>query len=224
MAKNYYLILGVPVDAAPAAIRSAYRERAKRFHPDHGDSVDVQAFRDASEAYEVLSDPTRRARYDRELRRSFRRGAETAVGRKSDPEHLVSVAMPITGEPESVRPSFEALFERLTENFTGLGRTKVEQAEPLNFELILSREEAARGVVVPFQVPVLTPCPGCGGRGRDWLFDCEHCDGEGRLVDRRALNVRVPAGVRDGAVIEVSMDRLGIRNLWLRVHVRVDTY
>jgi DnaJ-class molecular chaperone len=223
MAKNYYLILGVPVDAAPAAIRSAYRERAKRFHPDHGDSVDVQAFRDVSEAYEVLSDPTRRARYDRELRRSVSGGAESDVAWGNEAEPLLSDAMPITGEPESLRPSFEALFERLTRNFTGLGRTKAEQAEPLNFELILSRDEAGHGVVVPFQVPVLTPCPQCRGSGRDWLFCCEDCDGEGRLVDRRALNVRVPAGVRDGAVIEVSMDRLGIRNLWLRVHVRVDT-
>lgn len=223
MAKNYYLILGVPVDAAPAAIRSAYRERAKRFHPDHGDSVDVQAFRDASEAYEVLSDPRRRARYDRELRRRLRSGPEGAVGRVSDPEPLISDAMPITGEPESVRPSFEALFERLTRNFTGLGSTKAEHEQPLNFELILSREEAGRGVVVPFQVPVLTPCSRCRGSGRDWLFPCEDCDGEGRLVDHRALSVRVPPGVRDGAVIEVSMNRLGIRNLWLRVHVRVDT-
>lgn len=224
MAKNYYLILGVPVDAAPDAIRSAFRRQARIHHPDHGGSTGARAFREASEAYEVLSDPVRRARYDRELRRDVPRESVTSVGRESEPEPLISDPIPVTGRPESVRPSFEALFERLTRNFTRLGRPKAEQAEPLNFELILSPEETARGILIPFQVPVLTPCPRCRGSGRDALFSCGACAGDGRIVDQRVLEVRIPARVRDGTIIEVAMDRVGIENLWLRVHVRVERH
>ena len=79
-------------------------------------------------------------------------------------------------------------------------------------------------MLVPFEVPVFAICFQCGGTGRDWLFPCEECDGEGRRVDCAALNVRVPPGVRDGSVFEFSLERLGIRNLWLRVHVRVERH
>lgn len=221
MVKNYYLILGVPADAAPGAIRSAFRELAKRHHPDHVGPAGSRAFREASEAYRVLSDPVRRARYDRKLQREGRRETEPAAGWEGVPEPLVSDPMPITGEPDLVRPSFESLFERLAGSFSAGGRSKGEAAEPLDFELILSPEEADRGVVVPFQVPVFFICFRCRGSGRDWLFHCPDCGGEGRLVDHRTVEARVPSGIGDGTVIEVSLDRLGIANLWLRVHVRI---
>jgi DnaJ-class molecular chaperone len=211
MAKNYYVILGVPMDAAPEAIRSAFRKQARRYHPDRGGPARARAFREASEAYEVLSDPVSRERYDREVQRNT----------PPQTEPLVSDPVPITGRPESVRPSFEALFERLSRNFTGIGRPKAEREEPLHFELILSPDEAERGIRIPFQVPILTGCPRCRGRGHSGVFPCDACEGAGRIVDNRTLEVRVPARVRDGTVIEVSLSRLGVENVWLRVHVRV---
>jgi len=221
VAKNYYLILGVPRDAAPSAVRSAFRELAKRYHPDRGSRSDPRAFRDVHEAYEVLSDPVRRARYDRESSvRSW--GRPEPVGpRAGEPEPLVAEPLAVTGEPEEVRPSFEALFERLLRNFSGAGVPKGERAEPLDFQLILSPEEAEVGVVIPFEVPVLRTCSRCGGAGSNWFSACAGCDGEGRLVDREILHLRVPAGVRSGTVIEASMSRLGVENLWLRLQVRV---
>lgn len=219
MFKNYYLILGVPVDAAPAAIRAAFRELAKRYHPDHG-SQEADAFRDISEAYDVLSDPNRRASFDRELHQ--RRPAPPPRPRRGgDPEPLVSNTMSVTGRPERLRPSFDALLERFARNFTGVHVPKSEHAEPLDFELILSPEEAARGVTVPFEIPVFVVCSWCAGSGHGSAGFCERCDGEGRLTDPRPLDVRIPADVRAGAVIEVSLTDLGVENLWLRVHVRV---
>ena len=211
MAKNYYLILGVPIDAPPETIRSAFRKQARRYHPDHGGPANARAFREASEAYEVLSDPALRESYDREMHRSVRR----------EPQPLVADPVPITGRPESARPSFDALFERLTRNFTGLGRPKAEREEPLHFELILSPEEAARGIRIPFQVPVLSACPRCRGSGYSGLFPCDDCEGMGRSMGPRTIEVPVPAGVRDGAVVEASLNPLGVENVWLRVHVRV---
>jgi molecular chaperone DnaJ len=221
MAKNYYLILGIPTDAAPGAIRSAFRKLARLHHPDHGGSSGTRAFREASEAYEVLSDPVRRARYDQELGRDVRRQAKSPPGRASEPEPLVSDPVPITGRPESVQPSFEALLERLSRNFTGRGRPKGEREEPLHFELVLSPEEAGRGVLIPFQVPVLTVCPRCRGGGRVGGFACPDCEGSGRVTEERRLDVHVPARVRDGTVIEVPLRRLGVENVWLMVHVRI---
>ena len=225
MAKDYYLILGVPLDAAPDQIRSAFRRLALRHHPDRRRESEPGAFQNISEAYNVLSDPAQRARYDRELRQRGRQQVVAPVGaRVPDPEPLVSEPVPISGEPEAVRPSYEALLDRLMRNFSGLETPKAERGEPLNFELILSLEEAERGVLVPFEVPVFSTCHQCGGLGRDWFFPCPDCDGEGRIVVRDAVNVRVPGGVRDGTVIELSLEGLGIRNLWLRVHVRVERH
>jgi DnaJ-class molecular chaperone len=221
MAKDYYWILGVPIDAAPGLIRSAFREKAKLFHPDHVGTRRAREFQDAREAYEVLSDPVRRARYDNDLQREAASRARRVPPRSVEPEPLIGDPMPITGEPEAVRPSFEALFDRLLSNFAEGSRPKAEQAEPLDFELILSPREAGRGVVIPFQVPVLTACPVCEGSARAGAHLCEDCDGEGGIVDQRALDVRVPRGIRDGTVVEVSLDGLGVRNLWLRVHVRI---
>ena len=98
MAKNYYLILGVPIDAPPETIRSAFRKQARRYHPDHGGPANARAFREASEAYEVLSDPALRESYDREMHRSVRR----------EPQPLVADPVPITGRPESARPSLDS--------------------------------------------------------------------------------------------------------------------
>ena len=69
MALDYYRLLGIPPDADPQRIRSAYRSLAKRFHPDtnHGSEAAAELFRQVNNAYRILSDPARRARYDEEL-------------------------------------------------------------------------------------------------------------------------------------------------------------
>jgi DnaJ-class molecular chaperone len=69
-ANNYYTVLHVPEDADPAAIRHAYRILVRRFHPDAGIGSSVRKFRDATEAYDVLSDPKRRREHDIDLARS----------------------------------------------------------------------------------------------------------------------------------------------------------
>ena len=226
MVKNYYVILGVPLDADPDAIRSAFRQLALRYHPDRGAGADPRAFRDISEAYGVLSDPGRRALYDRQLRRQplVARPVPRSRTPARDPEPLISEPIPVTGDPDFARPSFEALFDHLGRNVFGLDLPKAEREEPLDFELLLSSGEAERGVRIPFEVPVFAICFWCAGTGRDWMFPCGECDGAGRIVDHLAVDVDIPAHVRDGTVIETSLERLGIRNLWLRVHVRVQRH
>jgi hypothetical protein len=222
VAKNYYLILGVPLDASPDEIRSAFRKLALRYHPDRREEPSTVAFRDIFEAYGVLSDPARRAGYDREVRRrNLGAAGSPASTRVLDPEPLISQPVALAGRPESVRPSYESLLDRLARNFAPMEAPKAERKEPLDFELILTPDEAARGILVPFHVPVFSTCYQCGGLGRHWLFPCAECDGRGRFVDHEAVEVHVPAGIRDGTVLDVTLESFGIRNLWLRVYVRI---
>jgi len=224
MARNYYVVLGVPVDAAPDAIRSAYRRLALRYHPDRGVEEDPRAFQELAEAYGVLSDPRRRARYDRWLHRvepALRPARPTSsVGRGAEP--LVSEPVTSRGRPGKIRPSLDALMDRLVENLVGVDLPEAEQPEPLDYALILTDEEASQGGRVPVEVPVFAICRRCAGTGRDRIFPCPDCDGEGRLVDRAMVEVRVPAGVRDRTRLDVWLEELGVRNLWLRIHVRVE--
>jgi curved DNA-binding protein CbpA len=131
MAKDSYLILGVPLDAAPDRIRSAFRRLAPRYHPDRRGESSSGKFRNISEAYRVLSDPVRRARYDRELRGAGQ--PEPGASLIHDPEPLISEPVPVTGRHETVRPSYEALLARLAQTFAGVAPPKAERDEFVNY-------------------------------------------------------------------------------------------
>ena len=134
MVKDYYDVLGVDSDATQEEIKSAYRERAKRLHPDHYGQA-CEPFRDVQEAYECLSDPKRRRMYDDEIARTQRRRAtirradaeplrtgECSVERHVEP--LIPGARPSYGGVSSGWPSgtflspFDDPFERM---WNGLG-------------------------------------------------------------------------------------------------------
>jgi molecular chaperone DnaJ len=129
--------------------------------------------------------------------------------------------MSVLHDFETIRPSFEPLFERFLRNFTGERVPKGERLESLNIEVILSPEEAARGVVVPVGVPVFYNCPQCGGSGRDWLFPCIDCNAQGIIEEEETVRVGISPMVADRAVIEVPIHGLGIHNFYLRLHIRI---
>jgi molecular chaperone DnaJ len=98
---------------------------------------------------------------------------------------------------------------------------KGERLESLNIEVILSPEEAAKGVVVPVAVPVFYNCRQCGGSGRDWLFPCVDCNAQGIIEEEETVRVCIPPMVADRVVIEVPIHGLGIHNFYLRLHIRI---
>ncbi|HVO10019.1 MAG TPA: DnaJ domain-containing protein [Vicinamibacteria bacterium] len=215
--RDCYLVLGVPRDALPAAIRRAYLRLAKALHPDHAGEDGTRSFQELREAYATLSDPRSRRAYDRSLD-DGRRG-EAAVSSSPD---AVAEPLSILHADARYRPSREEIRERFSRNFAGVGVPKGEAVAGLNVEVVLSRDEAARGLVVPIDAPVFQTCPFCGGSGRDWLFPCLYCGEEGTVERTERLHLRVPARVRAGSVYEIPLDRLGVRNFYLRVHVLVD--
>jgi len=217
--KDYYWILGVSRSETPSAIRARYRDLARRFHPDVAGPQSTSAFQEISEAYEILADPAARRRYNAELARLEERSPFESIeplgASRREPVWLFA-------EARAVRPSFDALVDRLFRNFTGVGTPKAERPEALTVEVILTPEEAMRGVTVPIGVPGLERCPHCGGTGRVWLFPCASCEAEGVIAGERVVRVPVPPLIRPGSIIEAPLYELGIKNLYLRLHLRVE--
>jgi molecular chaperone DnaJ len=216
--KDYYLILGVSRAETPEGIRARYRDLVRILHPDVAGAQSTNAFREVTEAYQVLADPAARRRHNVALA-EWERPA-VAV----EPMPVVSrrpAAVWPFAEPLAVRPSFEALVERLLRNVTGLGVPKAERPESLTIEIVLEPEEAALGARVPISVPAFERCAHCGGAGQVWLFPCMACREEGVIATEATVDVTIPPGVPHGTVIEVPLRGLGIRNLYLRCLVRI---
>jgi len=206
--KTYYMILGVPRGETPGGIRAAYRDRARQLHPDVAGESTTRAFQDLNEAYGVLSDPSRRHAYNARL------AAEARVV----PRATISILDP----PETIHPSFDEVRDRFVRNFTGLHVPKAERIEALDFEVLLTREEAASGCAVPIGVPTFERCPRCGGTGVTWLYACTFCRQSGVIEIERVVSVHVPPMAAPGAIYEASLAGFGIRNFRLRLHVFVE--
>ena len=232
MAKNYYLILDVTRDATQEQIKSAYRRKAKELHPDrYGD--DREPFQLLQEAYSVLNDPARRRRHDKALDRE-QRSHSRQHRRYPHVEPLIPEQRPPYVEdltaPRSVfsdrrdrryRPSFEELFDRLWTNFSRAGHPNAERPENLTVEILLTPEQARRGGRAQIALPTQHACPACGGRGWIGPFDCLRCRGAGVLTEEIPVELTYPAGIGDGYLTRVSLDVIGIHNLYLTVYFRV---
>lgn len=219
--RSYYAVLGVSESEEPATIRAAYRELARRLHPDVSGGQTTDEFCQVTEAYGVLSDPERRRDYDL-LQARQQCAREGGPARDSARRAASWGALSILGEPERVGPSYDALIDRLLRNFTGIGMPKAERPESLSFELLLSREEAASGCSVPIAVPTFEPCARCSGQGYRGLVMCRDCQAQGRIEVERCLRVRIPPGVPSGAILQRSLASLGISNLYLSIQVLVE--
>lgn len=207
-AKDYYLVLGVPRTACPRDIRSAFRGLAKFHHPDVAGPGGAPQFEEIAEAYATLSDPGRRRRYNEQLARASARA-----------EPLVREPIAVAQRPDTVRPSLDRLYEHLLQNLLGL--PKASRAEALNLDVVLSPEEARSGGGLPLSLPCFEVCRACGGQGHEWPWGCSHCDGRGWTQVRRHVEVRIPPIASEG-VIDVPLTDLGIRNLFLRLHLHIE--
>lgn len=170
--RDYYEVLGLPRDAEPTEIKRAYRALALRYHPDQNqnDKHAEDKFKEVSEAYTVLSDPEKRARYDR----------LGHLGLSRD----VSGIDPLSVDLESMKSLFSNLFGDLIGAKKGKGRD-------LRYNLDISLSEAAHGVLKTIRFPVRADCPSChgsGARGGDaGLRTCTPCAGKGEVKPGKGL-------------------------------------
>jgi molecular chaperone DnaJ len=184
--KDYYLILGVSRDETPEGIRAAFRELAKRYHPDLAGAESTPEFQQIVEAYEVLSDPVRRSQHNREL---------------------AAAEAPVRSRPSA---PLEDEFRRLAASLAGY-RPPAWSSGAAAVRVVLNPAEALRGVEAPLRIRLAEPCPACRGTGRDWLLPCWECGGRGAVAAYRTVWIRTPPGVRSGEVIELAAGGLRLR-------------
>ncbi len=223
--RDYYLILGVTRTESPSGIRAAFRQLAKRYHPERIGSHGARFFQEILTAYQVLSDPEKRRLYDQGLFHAEGRTAEQRgviiIDSGTQLTPAVPEPMPLLRGFETICPPFEEILERVLRNFTRTAAPREEPVRSFNVQVVLSPDEAARGGLALITVPVFYPCPLCGGSGEDWLFPCAPCRGQGMLEEEETVRVQIPPLVRDYTLVEVPVRGLGIHNLYLRLSIRV---
>ncbi len=217
--KSYYLTLGIPFNESAGGIRQAFHEIVRRYHPDRVGSARLRFFQEIVEAYRVLRDPERRRDYDRGL---FQGAVTTPApllvesGRGDLPLTMSTLRnLTIKDAP------FEAALARVSGSFTTGEVMSKTHCEGLNTTVILSPDEAVQGGNIFLVVPSCSPCDRCGGSGRDGLFPCTQCDGEGLIEEEETVRVHVAPTTRDGTVMAVPLRGLGVHDFYLRVHIRV---
>jgi molecular chaperone DnaJ len=227
MPRDAYDVLGVPRTADDAQIKKAFRKLARELHPDvnaHDPNAE-EKFKEAAEAYEILSDAERRQMYDRFGHEGLRNGGRApnfdafssvsdlfdaffgGGGMRGGPAPggdiavSVSVSLADAAHGAATDVSYEAVdrCERCHGNGAEPG-TPIVTCERCGGQGVL------RGVTrTPFgQVMRTVDCDVCGGDGRRPTEPCERCDGRGRELAQRTLRVDIPAGIADGQRIRVS--------------------
>jgi molecular chaperone DnaJ len=232
--RDYYEVLGVSRDASQREIAGAYRRLAIKYHPDShpGDAEATALFKEAAEAYEVLSDPEKRSRYD-QFGHAGVHGP--AGGGFADVEDIFDAFGDIFGGG--------GIFGDLFGGGRGRRRTRHTRGADVKCEVTLTLAEAARGVTrkVRFDrsevcgrcrgtgakpgssgetcrrcnghgqvvqsagiLRVQTTCPDCHGSGQVITDPCEQCRGRGFVARQVELEVAIPAGVDDGMRVRLA--------------------
>lgn len=177
--RDYYEVLGVDKNADDAALKKAYRVLAKKYHPDTnpGDAEAEARFKEASEAYAVLSDPDKRRQYDQFGHAAFEGGAGGAGG-------FTNMNM------DDIFGSFGDIFGDLFGGGFGGGRRRADPNAPqrganLRTQIKITFEEACFGTEKEIEIPSKVECKTCGGSGAKPGTNpvkCGQCGGRGQVV------------------------------------------
>jgi molecular chaperone DnaJ len=244
---DYYQTLGVERGATDAEIKKAYRRLAQRWHPDVSQDPEAAGrFKAISEAYQVLSDPERRQRYDlfgtagteggpgagfggfADIFDAFFGAAAGGAGRRGRPAAGSDLRydLRISFEEAVLGTQKEIEFPVLARCETCAGSGAKPGTEPITCPQCNGRGEV-RGVrqTMLGQMINVTTCPRCKGDGKIVETPCETCRGEGRVERRRTLQVSIPPGIDEGHQIRLSNEgEAGPRSgpagsLYVAVHV-----
>jgi molecular chaperone DnaJ len=228
--RDYYEVLGVNKDANEDEIKKAYRKLAMKFHPDRNpDNPKAEEhFKEAKEAYEILSDSQKRSAYDQ----YGHAGIDQQAGMGG-----------AGGFGGGFADAFGDIFGDIFGGGGGRGRSNVYRGADLRYNLEISLEEAARGTETKIRIPTMAECdtchgsgakagtkpetcptcaghgqvrmqqgffsiqqtcPKCHGSGKVIASPCPTCQGSGRVKQYKTLAVKIPSGVDEGDRIRLS--------------------
>jgi len=222
---DYYETLGVARAATVDEIKKAYRKLARKYHPDVNpdDKSAEEKFKEVSEAYEVLSDPEKRRRYD-QLGANWKAGADftpppdwagwTPYGGRPGAWERVDYGdlKDIFGAGAGAggfSDFFETIFgARGGASGTRRGATRgagfTMRGQDVEAEMEIGLEEAHRGATRTITIQATAPCATCKGLGVVNNKPCPTCRGAGVVARPKTLDVTIPAGVREGSVIRLA--------------------
>jgi len=227
--RDYYEVLGVERDASPDQIKKAYRRAAHKYHPDRNrDDPESEArFKEAAEAFEVLSDPAKRQRYDQfghaglsgAGMHDFSHASVDDIfsmftdifgagmgGRRRAPNSGADLQTEVEITLSDVAEGTERTLEYARQDFCdtcgGTGAARGAERVSCNTCAGYGQVEQTTGFGALFG-RVVTVCPRCRGRGTMVTSPCSDCGGEGRAPKRRAVTVKIPAGIQDGQAVRV---------------------
>jgi molecular chaperone DnaJ len=250
--RDYYEVLGVTREVSEEELKKAYRKLAMKHHPDRnpGNPSAEEKFKEAKEAYEILSDPNKRAAYDQYGHAGVDATAAGAGG---------------------FGPGFGGFADAFSDIFGDIfgggrgGRSNVYRGADLRYNLEISLEDAARGTETRIRIPTMEECepckgtgakpgtqpkvcptcggagqvriqqgffsiqqtcPKCHGSGRIIPDPCPSCRGAGRVKQHKTLSVKIPSGIDNGDRIRLSGEgEHGVNggppgDLYVQVHVK----
>lgn len=233
-ARDYYEVLGVKKDSDAEEIKRAYRRLAMKHHPDRnpGDAEAEGKFKEAAEAYEVLSDPAKRERYDQFGHEGLRGGGGPATHdfSRMDVSDIFSMFQDIFGgangggQRRTSNRGYDLETDvtiTLEDVFSGTERdvefTRMDLCEgcagsgskpgtkPIKCPTCGGQGRVAQsGLGGMFRM--VTTCPACAGRGTVIKEFCASCRGKGRVPKKRSLSVKIPPGIHDGQAIRVPAE------------------
>ena len=255
MARDYYEILGVARTATQTEIKTEFRKLAREYHPDVSKHPDAEAkFKEINEAYEVLSNEEKRARYDRfgaagvqgnggsagyspfeEIFEEFfsnlggMRGAQRRRGPRPGADRRVDVT--VSFEESIFGVEREVEFDRLQTCEICHGSGAEPGTQPQKCSQCAGTGEV-RSVQQTFLGPMVqvNTCPRCNGRGEIIPNPCNNCKGAGKTRDKVTLGVQIPPGVREGLQIQIRNEGdpgdsgAPNGNLYVVVHVQDHEY
>jgi curved DNA-binding protein len=236
--KDYYEVLGVPRTASEDDIKKAFRKLARQYHPDVAKTKKgaEEKFKEVNEAYEVLSDPAKRKKYD-ELGPNWKQGAEfrppPGWGQgtpftRGRPGHGGDFEFEFGGTT-----GFSDFFEQLFGSRRRGGATTggfaqedfAERGRDVEGDIMVTLEEAMSGSVRSVSLRRSVPCENCGGTGEKNGRICPTCGGSGHVTKTETYQVKIPAGVMEGQRLRVAgRGEAGAHggtagDLYLRVHL-----
>jgi molecular chaperone DnaJ len=234
MKKDFYEILGITKSADAAAIKKAYRKKAIEYHPDKnpGDAVAEENFKKAAEAYEILSDPQKKAKYDQYGHQAFENGGNGGGGFSGGHMNMDDIFSQFGdvfgsafgggrsgfggggGGPRRVKGSNLRIKVKLTLEEIAFGvekKVKVKrkvQAPGVSYKTCSTCN--GQGQVMRVTNTILgrmqsaSTCPTCGGSGQLLDHKPTNADSQGMIIDDETVAIKIPAGVVDGMQLKVA--------------------